>query len=107
MTDTIKADMDYRRCAFAHSASLMLADWAGLNISAKTLSEIIGDKMDYEVSEYLYDPNSPYIDTNIRDEVLNIVSHHYLDVRWPRYCDKIDMNKFYEDLKKAIENETT
>ena len=103
---TADANMDYRRCAFAHSASLMLQDWFVLDITAKRLSEIIGDKMDYEVSEYLYDPNDPHIDTNIRDEVVDIVSNHYLGANWPRYRDKVDMNQFHEELKKAIENET-
>jgi hypothetical protein len=80
---TIKADMDYRRCAFAHSASLMLQDWFALDISAEKLAEIIGDKMDHEASEYLYDPNDSHIDTNIRDEVADIVSNHYLGRNWP------------------------
>lgn len=102
---TIDANMDYRRCAFSHSASLMFRDWFALDITAKTLSEIIGDKMDHEVSEHLYDPNDPNIDTNIRDEVADIVSNHYLGVNWPLYRDKIDMNQFYKELKKAIENE--
>lgn len=102
---TIKAGMEYSRCAFAHSASLMLQDWFALDISAKKLAEIIGDKMDHEVSEYLYDPNDSHIDTNIRDEVADIVSNHYLGRKWPRYRDKIDMNEFYKDLKESIENE--
>lgn len=102
---TIKADMNYRRCAFAHSASLMLQDWFALDISAEKLAEIIGDKMDREVSEYMYDPKDSQIDTNIRDEVADIVSNHYLGRNWPRYRDKIDMDEFYKDLKESIENE--
>lgn len=105
MNDNIKADIEYRRCAFSHSASLMLQDWAGLNISAKMLSEIIADKMDHEVSECLYDSNSPYIDTVIREEVLDIVSNHYMKRNWPNYCDKIDISEFYTELKNEIEKD--
>ena len=99
---TIDADMDYRRCAFAHNAQNMFYEYTGIRISAKTLSEIIGECMDNEVSEVLYDPNSPYMDTCIREQVLDMISEHYIGRSWPTYSEMADMNEFQIKLESAI-----
>ena len=101
----VYADMDYRRCSFAHCASNMFKEYTGMHINSARMEEIIGDKMDEEVSEYLYDPNDWMMDTNIREEVMDIISFHYLGHPWPRYIDRVDMSMFEENLMKAIEND--
>lgn len=101
---TVNADMDYRRCAFAHAASLMFEHRHGLKISPKKMSEIIGTNMDDEVEDILYDPNSPYMDTCIRECVNELVSKHYLGQSWPCYMDNADIKDFGDRLAEAIEN---
>lgn len=101
----ISADIEWRRCAFAHSASLMAKDWANLDITAETMSKIVGDQFDEEVSSLLYDPNDSFMDTVIRERVLDAVSRHYLGISWPRYKDQADIDQFDENLTAAIESQ--
>jgi hypothetical protein len=100
---TINASIDYRRCAFAHSASLMMESYCDLYISPEKMSIIIGKQMDDEVSVHLYDPNDDYMDTCVREEVADIVAMHYLGHPWPRYCDDYDVDLFMRNLTAAIE----
>lgn len=103
---TTNANIDYRRCAFAHAASLMFEEYTELQITPKKMSEIIGTQMDDEVEDFLYDPNDSFMDTCVREEVLDIISRHYVEHPWPRYLENVDMTVFAENLEEAIENET-
>lgn len=105
-TPTLHATIEYRRCAFAHSASIMVFEYANLDIDPERMSVIIGDKMDEEVSEYLYDPNDGYMDTCVRDQVFDFVSEFYLGHPWPRYRDHMDAELFDTNLRQAIDDHT-
>jgi hypothetical protein len=104
-TTGIYADMEYRRCSFAHCASNMMREYTGLMINSAVMASIIGNKMDEEVEEYLYDPNDWMMDTNIREEVMNMVSQHYLGHPWPTYGDNADMSLFETNLEEAVNYE--
>ena len=94
---------DALRCNFVWSSSLMVKEYAGLNISAEMMNNIIADKFDDEWSKFEYDPKSPYMDTCVRDSIFNEVSLFFLSRKWPTYSDNADINAFVGELQNAID----
>ncbi len=102
MTDALTlAD---RRNLMIRSGSVFLKEHVGVEVSAEKLTIIIGDRLDWEVEDenVIYDPESPYMDTAIREYFMDYVAGHYLDTHWPCYCDKVDMKEFFAKLEAAI-----
>lgn len=97
--------MNDSRKNFVESAVLMLADHAGIHLSFEKLSEIIGDQMDDEFTTFPYTEISPYMDTAPREEVMDLISKHYMDRYWPCYSDQVDMDDFMTQLDRKIQED--
>lgn len=100
---TITYSQQSLRCNFVWASSLMVKEYADINISTEMMNKIIADKFDDEWSETEYDPNSPYMDTYVRDSIFNEVSLFFLSREWPTYSDNIDVNSFIIVLQDAID----
>ena len=100
---TITYSQQSLRCNFVWASSLMVKEYAGLNISAEMMNNIIVDKFDDEWSKFEYDPNSPYMDTCVRDSIFDEVSLFFLSRKWPTYSDSADINEFVSELQNVID----
>lgn len=105
---TIKYTLEARRCNLIHAAHSMLKHRELINISLSALAEAIGKKLDWEIEDedVVYDPESPYMDTIVRDAVMDAVAEHFLGRPWPCNGDRVDMHQFLEELDAAIKNKT-
>ncbi len=102
MTATL--DLAARRNLLVRSGATFLKEHVGLDIGAEKLAVIIGEDLDWEVEDenVIYDPESPYMDTAIREYIMDCVADYYLGTHWPCNCDKVDMNEFFAKLDAAI-----
>lgn len=87
---------------FLESAVLVAADSFGINISLEKITEIIGNKMEDEWTDYTYDEVSPFMDTTPREEIANHIARYYLGRRWPTYADKANMDDWMAELLAAM-----
>lgn len=94
---------DALRCNFVWASTLMMEEWTDLDISAVMMDQIIGNDFEDEWLENDYDPNSPYMDTCVRERVMDAVSMHLIGRTWPLYSENVDMSVFIANLQKAIE----
>lgn len=104
---SVSYDFKARRCNLIHAGSQMLKERYLLGISPSKLNEIVGDDLDDEVEneDDIYDPNSPCMDTIVREMFLDCVSYHYFGHPWPCNADGFDMNYFYLRLVEEINND--
>lgn len=91
------------RREFLHGACRSMLK-SQLNIDFVNIKEIIGEKLDYEIEDedMIYDPNSPFMDTCIREAAFDCVAKFYLKRDWPTYGEKADMEQFMDNLMGAI-----
>jgi hypothetical protein len=101
----IHYDKSARRCSFVWAAHNMLKDRAGLVINPQKLDTIIGDAMEYEWQDIVYDPNDYDMDTAPRENVFDLVSEHYLGHPWPMIMDNMDINDYFMRLEAEIEKD--
>lgn len=87
---------------FLESAVLVAADFWGVNISLEKITEIIGDKMEYEWTAFTYKEASPFMDTMPREQIANHIAYHYLGRRWPTYADGANMDDWMSELLAAM-----
>lgn len=101
---TVTLDLAARRNLLIRSGAKFLKERLSLDIGAEKLAMIIGEDLDWEVEDedVIYDPESPYLDTAIREEIMDYVANYYLGTHWPCNCDKVDMNEFFAKLDAAI-----
>ena len=101
---TVTLDLAARRNLLVRSGATFLKEHVGLDIGAEKLAVIIGEDLDWERKDenVIYDPESPYMDTAIREHIMDYVADYYLDTHWPCYCDKVDMKEFFAKLDAAI-----
>jgi hypothetical protein len=98
--------MNTSRENFIASAALVIEDYCGIKLSIEKVSEIIGDKMDDEWSEYEYDEVSPFMDTSPREYVMDIVAEYFLDRSWPTYGDWANMEEWFSSLYDAVKEKS-
>jgi len=87
---------------FLKSAVIVAEDRFGLTISLEKMTEIIGDKMAREWTDYEYTEVSPYMDTSPREQIADIIAMHYTGRHWPTYGDKIDPKEFWDNLVEKV-----
>ena len=87
---------------FLKSAVIVAEDRFGLTISLEKMTEIIGDKMAREWTDYEYTEVSPYMDTSPREQIADIIAMHYTGGYWPTYGDKIDPKEFWDNLVEKV-----
>jgi hypothetical protein len=97
--------MSDSRKNFIESARLMLSDRVGIDLTFEKLSEIIGNQMDDEFTEFPYTSVSPSMDTSPREQVMELVSMYYMGRYWPCYADNVDMNDFMDQLERKIQED--
>jgi hypothetical protein len=90
---------------FLRSSVLVLHDRCGIDLSYEKVSEIIGDKMEDEWTNFQYEDVSPFMDTVPREEIANIICMHYLGRSWPTYGEKINMETFLDRLYEKVNKE--
>lgn len=73
---------------FLESAVLSVEERFGIEISLEKITEIIGDKMASEWTNFEYTEASPYMDTSPCEDVADLIAHHYIGRGWPTYGDR-------------------
>jgi hypothetical protein len=87
---------------FLKSAVLSAEESFGIKLSLEKMTQIIGDKMDYEWKSYEYSEPSPYMDTSPREQIAEIIAIYYLGRPWPCYAENVNMEEFYDQLEQKM-----
>lgn len=95
-------NMKTSRENFIGSAVLVIEEYSRLKLSFEKVSEIIGNKMEDEWTDFEYDEVSIFMDTCARERVADIVSNYYLGRDWPSYYEKVDIEEFLELLEQKV-----
>lgn len=90
---------------FLESAVLVAADSYGLSISLEQITEILGDKMEKEWTNFEYNEVSHFMDTAPREDIADHIAFHYLGRYWPTYSESVDIQAFVKSINDKIKEE--
>lgn len=98
---------DERRYNFVTTIHRAMKRMFGVNLSKEKIDFIIGDEMNEEYKQFSYKDMDEYLETEPRDQLLNIISMHFIGEKWPKVgsISDSDFEIFLNKVKKEMRNE--
>lgn len=93
-----------RRYNFVVTVHHALKRMLDVNVNMETIDSIIGDQMNDEYKNFSYEDMDSHLETSPREQLLNIMSMHFIGKKWPKVGSMSDseFKEFLDELKKEM-----